>query len=149
MKLLKCAFVSLLSAAAAFGQAAAINGQIEGTVTDPSGAVVPKVKVEVVNDGTGYKRSVDSNESGFFRFALLPLGTYTLTAEVTGFAQEKHTGIALSAGTTATINLQLAVATAERSVIVTAEAPVIEPGRTDIGSTVNTNTVDSSIGSHI
>src|SRR5712691_4057139 len=141
MKFLGYAFVSLLIAAAAFGQSAAINGQIEGTLTDPSGALVPKAKVEVVNDGTGYKRSADTNESGYFRFALLPLGTYTLTTEVSGFASAKRTGIALSAGTTATINLNLAVATAERTIVVTAEAPVIEPGRTDIGSTVSTNSI--------
>ena len=64
-----------------------------------------------------------------------------MTADVSGFAQQKRTQIALSAGSTATINLQLAVATQDRTVIVTAEAPVVEPGRTDIGSTVSTNTL--------
>jgi hypothetical protein len=141
MKLLIIGVLLVLTAVTMLGQAAAINGEIEGTITDPSGSVVPRVKVEVVNDGTGYKRSVETNENGFFRFPLLPLGTYTMTADVSGFAQQKRTQIALSAGSTATINLQLAVATQDRTVIVTAEAPVVEPGRTDIGSTVSTNTL--------
>lgn len=72
MKLLQSVFVCLLLAGLAFGQSAALNGQIEGTVTDASGAVVANVKVEVVNNGTGYKRTANTDESGFFRFTLLP-----------------------------------------------------------------------------
>src|SRR5260370_1109423 len=143
MKLLQSVVVSFLFAAAAFGQSAAMNGQIEGTVTDPSGAVVAKVKVEVVNNGTGYKRSAETDESGLFRFALLPLGTYTVSAEPSGFAPEKRTDISLSAGSTATVNLQLAVAGTQRTITVTEDAPIVEPGRTDIGLTVGNRTIEN------
>lgn len=143
MKLLQSIVVFVFMAAAAFGQSAALNGQIEGTVTDPSGAVVAKVKVEIVNNGTGYKRSTETDDAGFFRFTLLPLGAYTLTAEASGFAPEKRTDILLNAGTTATINLPLAVAGTQRTITVTEEAPVIEPGRTDIGWTVSPQTIEN------
>src|SRR5258708_1283666 len=82
--LIKTGEVWLAAAAMAFGQSAAINGLIEGKITDPTGAQVPGAKVEVINKGTGYKRSVDPDESGFFRFPLLPLGAYSLTADAKG-----------------------------------------------------------------
>ena len=122
-------------------QAAAINGQIEGSISDATGAVIPNVKVEVVNDGTGFKQETQTTSSGFFRFALLPLGSYTLTAEAKGFATEKRSDISLSAGSTRTVNLQLSVGTDVRTVQVSDEAPLVEPGRTDIGSTVSANMV--------
>jgi len=143
MKLLQSLVVSLLVAAAAFGQSAAVNGQIEGTVTDPSGAAVARVKVEVVNNGTGYRRTAETDESGFYRFPLLPLGTYTVTAETSGFAPQKRTDIVLNAGSTASVNLQLAVSGTQQAITVTQEAPIVEPGRTDIGDTVSQNTIEN------
>lgn len=142
-----CVVLSLLLFAgvsqSCFGQAAAINGAIEGTITDPSGAAVPNVKVEVTNDGTGFKRSVDTDSSGFFRFSVLPLGAYTLTTQIAAFAAEKRTGIELNAGTTATINIALALASVTREVVVNASGPIVEPGRTDIGSTLGSNAVSN------
>ena len=135
--------LSLLVGALAFGQSASINGQIEGVVTDPSGAAVAKAKVDIVNNGTGYKRSAETDDSGLFRFTFLPLGTYTLTAEFSGFTPEKRSDIVVNAGSTATINLQLALQGTARAITVSADAPIIEPGRTDIGSTVSGNTVDN------
>src|SRR5438552_5275615 len=137
----KFALVCLSLTAVAFGQSAAINGQIEGTITDPTGAIVSGAKVEVINNGTGYKRSAETDRTGFFRFPLLPLGAYTLTADASGFTQEKRSEIALKAGATATVDIRLSVAGTERTIVVTADAPVIEPGRTDIGSTVSSNSV--------
>mgnify|MGYP003346269831 CR=1 FL=1 len=98
----KLAALAVLIPAGLFGQAAAINGQIEGSISDATGAVIPNVKVEVVNDGTGFKQETQTTSSGFFRFALLPLGSYTLTAEAKGFATEKRSEISLSAGSTRT-----------------------------------------------
>src|SRR6266849_5539930 len=117
MKRLLLVAVSLLLVAVpgCFGQAAAINGQIEGTVTDPSGAVVPGATITIENVNTGFTRTLKTDESGFFRFTVLPLGTYALKADASGFAQEKRSGIAISAGSTATLNLSLGLAGVERS----------------------------------
>jgi hypothetical protein len=126
---------------AAFGQAAAINGQIEGTITDPSGAVISGAGVEALNQGTGFKRSAKTDEAGFFRFTVLPLGSYTVTVDASGFAQEKRLGIVLNAGSTVTLNIGMAVASVTRELEVTSAAPVVETGRTDIGSTLSSNEV--------
>src|SRR5260370_13884252 len=143
MKTFKLASVCLLAVTSAFGQSAAINGQIEGTITDPSGAEVPGAKVDVINKGTGYKRSAETDQSGFFRFPLLPLGTYSLTADAKGFMQETRSEIPLSAGQIITINIRVLLAGTERTIVVTSEAPVVEPGRTDLGSTVSSNWVEN------
>lgn len=126
-----------------FGQASAINGQIEGTITDPSGAVVPNATVIVANIDTGFTRTLRTDASGFFRFTVLPLGTYKLTAEAAGFAREERPGIVITAGSTATVNLGLGLAGVERNIVVTATAPVVEPGRTDLGSMLTTNQTEN------
>ena len=59
-----------------FGQAAAINGEITGTVTDPSGAAVSGATVQIGNTDTGFKQSTKTGETGLYRFTVLPLGTY-------------------------------------------------------------------------
>src|SRR5260370_9670292 len=117
MKTFKLASVCLLAIAAAFGQSAAINGQIEGTITDPSGAEVPSAKVDVINKGTGYKRSAETDQSGFFRFPLLPLGTYSLTADAKGFMQETRSDIPLSPGQLITVNIAVLLAATARNIV--------------------------------
>ncbi|MEO8025997.1 MAG: TonB-dependent receptor [Bryobacteraceae bacterium] len=133
--------LALASVPAAFGQAAAINGTIEGTVTDPSGALVPNVQVSVLNTETGFRRSATTNENGFYRVAVLPLGNYTVSTEIAAFAPTKRTDVVLNAGTTATVDIALGLAGTTRTIVVTDAAPVIEPGRTDIGTTVTRNSI--------
>jgi carboxypeptidase family protein/TonB-dependent receptor-like protein len=138
------AFVLVFIAALSlFGQASAINGQIEGTVTDPSGAVVPGATITVENVNTGFTRSLKTDESGFFRIPVLPLGTYTLKASASGFADWTRNGILLSAGTTATVDVSLGIAGTERAIQVTADAPIVEPGRTDLGTVLTTNLTEN------
>src|SRR5215831_18842560 len=71
---------------AAHGQAAAINGEIVGAVTDPSGADVTNAVVQVVNTATGFTQGTRTDSSGLYRFALLPIGKYDLKVQVSGFA---------------------------------------------------------------
>src|SRR5262245_35244698 len=88
--------LSLASLAGAQGQA--INGAIEGTVTDESGAVLPGVTVTVTNVDTGETRSVITNDRGVYRAPLLPLGGYRVSAELQGFKKYDQAGITLVAG---------------------------------------------------
>src|SRR5260370_30933709 len=118
------AVVLVLSMPACFGQASAINGQIEGTVTDASGAVVPGATVLIENVNTGFRRELKTDSSGFFRFTVLPLGTYNLKATATGFHIEARSGIVIDAGTTATVNLLLNVDDTANTVEVSGAAPV-------------------------
>jgi hypothetical protein len=138
--LLAClAFVS-----PAFAQAQAANGSIEGTVTDSSGGVLPGVVVTVTNTDTGAVRSVVTNEAGLYRAPLLPLGGYTVTAELQGFKQFEQTGIRLSVGQVVVVNPVLAVGALSEVVSVSAaDVPALDLGRIDIGHTMSETEVQN------
>lgn len=131
----------LVFAPLAFPQAAAIDGQIEGIVRDASGAAIAKASVSVRNLNTGLERAQETNESGYYRFSILPRGEYEVLFAAPGFGSVKQTGITLNAGTTFTANADLAVKSASTEIIVSAQPPVTEPGRTDIGGTLSFNQV--------
>lgn len=133
----------LAFSAAAFAQTGAMNGEIAGTVTDPSGAALPGATVEVTNTGTGYKQSVKTSDAGLYRFSLLPLGTYDLNATASGFAAYRQTGIVLNAGATATVDVTLRIAGAATEVQVTAAGVITEPSRTDLGSMLDFNAIEN------
>src|SRR6266849_7544607 len=141
--LLAAALVVCIAVPSCFGQASAINGQIEGTITDPSGAVVPGAAVTIENVNTGFKRELKTDSSGFFRFTVLPWGTYDLKVTTSGFSAETRKGIVIDAGTTATVDMALRVGGTAEVVEVSGAAPVVEPGRTDLGSMLSTNSIEN------
>src|SRR3982751_509266 len=130
------ALIVVMSAAHPLAQSQAINGTIEGTITDQSGGTLPGVSVTVTNVDTGDTRVVVSNEAGVYRAPLLPLGRYRITAELQGFRKYEQTGLTLSAGQTAVANIELGVGALSETVTVRSESPVAEPGRIDLGRTI-------------
>jgi Carboxypeptidase regulatory-like domain/TonB dependent receptor len=137
-------FVALLSAvlaSPAFAQSQAANGAIEGTVKDASGGVLPGVTVTITNTDTGTERVVVTNEVGLYRAPLLPLGTYRVVAELQGFKKYEQTGIRLSVGETAVVNVTLGVGTVNETVTVNAESPLLDPATLDIGHTLTAEEV--------
>ena len=130
--------------ALAFAQAQAANGNIEGTVKDGSGAVLPGVTVTVTNTETGAERSTITNDQGAYRAILLPLGRYTIAAELQGFRKYEQTGLTLSAGQTIVANIELGVGNLSETVTVRSESPVAQPGRIDQGRTIRRLVVSSS-----
>src|SRR3954468_17119122 len=122
-------------------QATAINGTIEGTVSDSSGAALPGVTVTITNTDTGAQRVVVSGAEGTYRAQLLPLGSYDVVAELQGFKKFEQKGISLSAGQTATINVALSVGNVTETITVTSEAPVAQPGKIDLGRTIGESEV--------
>ena len=69
---------------------------VSGTITDPSGAVVPGVSVSIVSEGAGLKRSTLSDTAGEYRFAGLPAGKYSVRLEKPGFQSQVREGIDLT-----------------------------------------------------
>ena len=100
------AFLLCLAPTMVNAQSQAINGQIEGVVTDANGAAVPNANITVTNVETGTTRTVSTDASGVYRVPLLPLGTYRVTAEVAGFKKLTREGITLTTGQTATIDFK-------------------------------------------
>ena len=122
---------------AAQGQAAAINGEITGSITDASGAAVAGAVVQIANPAIGFKQTTMTSGSGLYRLSLLPIGTYELTTQAQGFAEARRTGIMVNAGATVTVDVPLQVAGASTEVEVTAAAASTDPGRTSLGRTLD------------
>ena len=130
-------FLSLLIATTAFAQSTAVNGTIEGTVKDDQGALLPGVTITVTNIDTNDQRVVVTNERGLYRAPLLSLGNYRVGAELQGFKKFEQTGVSLRAGQTAVIDVTLGVGTVAETITVTADAPLIDSARIDIGHSLS------------
>src|SRR6478609_4559526 len=104
----------------AHGQSAAINGEITGTVTDPSGAAIAGAVIQISNEATGFRRETRVTESGLYRFTLLPLGTYDLLGQAVGFADARRAGVTVNAGATVTVDISLQIAGASTAIDVLA-----------------------------
>ncbi len=85
-------FSSLFAAA----HAVDVNGRIRGTVTDPSGAVIPNVNVVARNQETGVKFTTTAGRGGDYIFQQLPVGTYTITSSASGFKSFSASGIVIT-----------------------------------------------------
>src|SRR3982074_3436815 len=100
--------VLLMASASMYAQSPG-TGAIVGSATDPTGALISKAKISVVSDETHAARSVVSSSEGAFRVSLLPPGTYTVSAEATGFATRQMRAVHVGASETVTVELKLAI----------------------------------------
>ena len=99
------AFAILISAVTVSAQSQSINGQIEGTALDLEARPLGGVDIRVTNIATGIARTATTNREGFYRFPLLTLGIYTISAEAPGFKKVLREAIDLAAGQTITVDL--------------------------------------------
>jgi hypothetical protein len=113
----------------AHAQGVGSSGEITGTVTDPSGAVLPKASVSVVDVQTGLKRTAVMNGSGEFRIAGLSPATYDVSAELPGFATEIRRGVTVAIGQTVISDFRLKPSQVATVVEVTDQPPVVETER--------------------
>ena len=114
---------------AASGQSGSVSGDIRGTITDSSGAVLAKVTVKAADPQTGLQRTVASDTSGQFRLTGLPPGSYELTAQLTGFATGVRKGVAVVLGQTIISDFQLKVSSVAVQVDVTDMQSLMETDR--------------------
>ena len=110
-------------------QSVSVSGAITGTVSDPSGAVLPKVSVTVLDGQTGLRRVALTDSTGLFRITGLPPAIYEATAELLGFATEVRNGLALTVGQTVISDFQLKVSALPVRIEVSDEPPVVETQR--------------------
>src|SRR5215472_12888422 len=114
----------LISAVPSFAQSIT-SGDIAGSVTDPSGAVVPNAKVTATNDNTGAVHTTNSNGEGFYRFSFLQPGSYTVSASAAGF-QPAQRKIQVAVGIAANGNIALPASTASTTIEVSAPPTQID-----------------------
>lgn len=116
------------------------TGGIQGTVKDPSGAVVPNAKVVVTGSSLVGSKEAQTDSAGYYRFANLPPGIYTVTVSAQGFKTVKREALPLEVGHLPTVDILLEVGTASAVVEVTSAAPVI-----DVTTTQNLTNVTNDI----
>jgi len=130
--------VALLALAlrfSAFGQG--VTGSITGVVTDPASAVVPSAQVTARETRTGLVTRTETNNSGVYNFASLPIGIYEINVEAPGFKSRVQSNIQVEASRVVRLDLELQVGDVGEKVTVQAEAPLLEAENSDIGTQVN------------
>ena len=113
-----------------------------GTVTDVSGASVPKAQVEIVSPSTGFERRVDTGDSGVYSITNLPIGTYDVTISHQGFKTFEERGIELFVRQTRTIDAQLQVGTAIARVEVQGTAQALDNSNAEIAGVLQSRQVN-------
>src|SRR5579863_547478 len=123
------------------GSAQLTTADILGTVTDPTGAVLPNASISLTNLGTNEVRTGQSNRSGDFIFTLVPVGHYSITVKASGFQASVTKDLAVEAGDRARAYVQLQVVSESTVVEVTASTPLLQADSATVSSTVTAKAV--------
>ena len=122
---------------------AQVVGQIQGTVTDTQGAVLPGVSLTIRNTETGTVRTSVTEGDGQYRFAGLQPGIYELKAELQGFATVDVDRLTVTIGSQQRQDLKMQLQSLQETVTVTGEAPVIEVTRTEVAQVITQEQIDT------
>ena len=117
-----------------------VTGDVTGTVTDPSGAVVPNAKVELKSSATGFDKTQTTGPSGDFRFSLLKPGSYVLTITSSAFSSVNR-NVDVNLGQVTNASTTLAVGSSQTTVEVSGEAPMLQTENANVASTVDSRVV--------
>src|SRR5215472_7732600 len=128
----------ILAAFSATAGGQAVNATLVGTVTDSSGAAISDAKVTITETNTGISHASQTNESGNYVFPDLPPGTYTVTAELSGFKRASRAKIDLIVNTTERVDLVLKPGSMTDTITVQAETPILQTERADTGRKLET-----------
>jgi hypothetical protein len=131
-----CLLVSSLALMTALGVpcellSQVLQGALVGSVTDPSGALVPNASVVVQSPSTGFTREMKTNDAGLYSFSDLQPGSYTVTITAPGFGAFKVSGTTITANSTARFDAALTTGTTSENITVSDAAPTLQTDRAD------------------
>jgi carboxypeptidase family protein len=139
--LLSC--VVAVAGSTAFGQAVSV-GAFEGTITDPSGAVIAGATITATNKATSAERAATTDSSGYYRIAGLTPGVYKVKIEAKSFAAQINEDVTLNVGITLTINASLKPGGTAETVIVNAgDAALVETSKTELAGVVSNREIEN------
>ncbi|MGH9458943.1 MAG: TonB-dependent receptor [Thermoanaerobaculia bacterium] len=141
-KVLQAVLCLVLAAGAVFAQSTATTGEINGTVVDNTGAVLPGVTVTARNVDTGLERVVYTDASGLYVVPLLQPGVYTVTAELAGLGTAQRAEVQVFLGQAANVRLTLTPQIAEE-ITVTAETPLVDTTATAAAEAVTQEQIEN------
>jgi len=113
------------------------SAQIRGVVYDQTKAALPGATVTLTNAATGFTRTVATNADGAYNFAQVPIGTYGMNAELSGFAPTQVTGLVLNAGGAVTYDITMGLAGQKEAVMVEASGAAIDTSSAGVSQLIN------------
>src|SRR5262245_49689643 len=116
-------------------------GQISGVVRDAQHGALPGATVTVVNEATNSKRRTITNPTGFYVFPGIPVGTYSLTVELSGFKKFVKTGIRLAAANQIAVDAELELGNLEETITVTAGQSFLQSTTAQVARTIETKQI--------
>lgn len=133
-------FLVMFAGIAAFAQAG--RGSISGTVTDPSGAIVPGSQVVLLNKATGAKQETVTSAAGLYSFISLNPGVYQVKASHSGFASVAKDKITVNVDQVTEVNISLQVGAATETVNVSGDTELVEASNSTVGQLIAAQTMD-------
>ena len=118
-----------------------LYAKIQGTVTDPTGAVLVGVKLTATNVGTNLEYTAESSASGSYVFLNLPIGTYRVTATTSGFRTYTASGITLSLDQIYQLNIKMEIGQISEQVMVEASNVQVQTTNTQLGTVISGSTI--------
>ncbi len=118
------------------------RGTVSGTVTDPSGAIVPGAHLALVNNATGVTLHTVASSAGLYSFISLNPGKYKVTASQTGFAKVVRDNITVDVDQVTEVNIALKVGAISETITVTEGTELVEPTNSTVGSLITAETID-------
>ncbi len=112
------------------------NATVVGTITDPSGSVVPNVTITATHTETGTVRSIKASDAGQYVLPDLPIGHYTVKAEAAGFGASQRSDVVLNVGDRARIDFALKVGAASETITVEADAVRVQSDSGEVSSVI-------------
>jgi len=120
-----------------------VTGDITGTVTDPSGAVVSGASVSLKSDANGSTRSATTGSNGTYRFSLLSPGSYTVSVSASGFSKSETTA-QVNVGQAMVADIKMSVGSGSQTVEVTGAAPLVNADNADLSTNFDQNLIANS-----
>jgi hypothetical protein len=127
---------------AAFAAAQITRATITGTITDPTGAILPNATIVITDMKTGAKTTVKSNSAGAYTVPYLEPGTYSENVSLPGFKTYMHTGLVLQTEQTVTENISMQIGSVSSSVTVRGGTPLIDVANADMGQSLTAAEVE-------
>ena len=134
---LSCVVSGLLLALTATGASAQATAQINGTVKDSSGGVLPGATVTAIQTETAFKREVVTDADGFYTIPGIPIGPYKLEVMLPGFRTSVQTGIVLQVNSNPVVPITLALGEVAETITVQANAQMVETRNLGVGQVMD------------
>src|SRR3989442_244918 len=109
---------------------------LQGTIVDQLGAIVPNAKIIVRHRATGVERITQTDSTGYYQVAALPVGSYRVEVQAPGWQTQVAENQILQVSQTTTRNFQLTVGSISQEITVTDEPPVIESATITVGQVI-------------